>query len=292
MGKLMPYFIAANNTFANDMKVVTRGHERVIRARLEDAIFFYKSDLKIKPETRIEKLKGVLFQEKLGTMYEKVQRVEQVAEFLANILVKTDDEELKQDVLKAVWLCKSDLVSHIVIEFPKLQGVMGRIYASIAKEKNEVAAAVEEHYMPTHSGSRLPKTKTGAILSIADKIDSICGAFAVGFIPTGAADPYALRRQGIGILQIMLDKEFSLSLGDMIKMSLSLFDNLAGMESDKTFDNVYTFLKNRMEHMIIENGFSKDIVVAVIRVFSDNISEVHHRINSLERLKAKAGFEP
>ncbi len=136
MGKLMPYFIAANNTFANDMKVVTRGHERVIRARLEDAIFFYKSDLKIKPETRIEKLKGVLFQEKLGTMYEKVQRVEQVAEFLANILVKTDDEELKQDVLKAVWLCKSDLVSHIVIEFPKLQGVMGRIYASIAKEKN------------------------------------------------------------------------------------------------------------------------------------------------------------
>lgn len=295
--KLMPYFIAVNNTTARDMALVAKGHERVIRARLADAQFFYRSDLEISNDERVEKLKGVLFQAKLGSMHEKITRVSQIAEFLAGEVDfgldnKKEVDDLKGQVARAAMLCKADLVSHVVVEFPKLQGIIGRVYAKIAGELPTVSTAIEEHYRPTYSGGLLPETITGAILSIADKIDSICGCFSVGLIPTGASDPYALRRQGIGIIQIMCDKGFSFSLKEMIEKSLSLFRTKGTQRTNDTVQNVYTFLQNRIAHLLAEEGYSKDVIAAIIGVSIDNIPDVWNRVVALEKLKAEPDFEP
>ncbi|MDX1707877.1 MAG: glycine--tRNA ligase subunit beta, partial [Desulfobacterales bacterium] len=220
--KLLPYFVAVNNTVAKDMKLVATGHERVLRARLSDAQFFYQGDLEVSNDARVEKLKGVLFQAKLGTMYDKIKRVARVGKYIVkavdiDMAGVQEGNALKAQVTRAAKLCKADLVSQVVVEFPKLQGVMGRVYATIAGELPSVSVAIEEHYRPTYSGGPLPETITGAILSVADKIDTICGCFSAGLIPTGASDPYALRRQGIGIIQIMNDQGFAFSLRKLIR---------------------------------------------------------------------------
>ena len=288
--KLMPCFISVNNTMARDMALVATGHERVIRARLADAKFFYRGDLEVSNDERVEKLKGVTFQAKLGTMYEKIERVGQVAEFIADAVA--DDTLLNQYVVRAARLCKSDLVSQVVVEFPKLQGVMGRVYATVAGEPADVAAAIEEHYRPVYSGAELPETATGAVLSIADKIDSICGCFSVDLIPTGASDPYALRRQGIGIVQIMLDKGFSLSLKALIDKSIGLFADKYTGDPDELAGKIYTFIKNRISHLLAEEGYAKDVIAAVVDVSVDDIPNVWNRVRALNSLKAEPDFVP
>ncbi|MBU4185156.1 MAG: glycine--tRNA ligase subunit beta, partial [Proteobacteria bacterium] len=275
-GNLMSCFITVNNTRAKDMSLVAKGHERVLRARLEDAQFFYRSDLNSSFEDRIEKLKGVLFQASLGSMYEKVIRVKMIAEYLADKISHDSDLDqympvLKKHTAKAALMCKADLVSQVVVEFPKLQGVMGRIYALNAGEPDDVAYAIEEHYRPSYSGGPLTETLIGSILSIADKIDSICGCFVAGLIPTGASDPYAFRRQGIGIVQIMLSKSFSFSLIEMIEKSMKLFSQKTDQEFKKNVDDVYSFLKNRIAYLLAEEGFSKDIISATISVTADHV---------------------
>jgi glycyl-tRNA synthetase beta chain len=295
--KLMPCFIAVNNTVARDMDLVATGHERVLRARLADAQFFYRGDLEVPNEGRVEKLKGVLFQSQLGTMYEKIKRVSRIAEYLADaadygFISGNESNDLKKVVLRAARLCKSDLVSQVVNEFPKLQGIMGRIYADISGEPPMVAASIEEHYRPVYSGALLPETIAGAILSIADKIDSICGCFSVGLFPTGASDPYALRRQGIGIVQIMLDKSFSFSLNQIIEKSLSLFNRKSDQEIIDLSQKIYTFLKNRISHQLAEEGFSKDVIAAAVSVSVDDVPDTWNRVATLESLKAQPDFEP
>ncbi|RLC13939.1 MAG: glycine--tRNA ligase subunit beta [Deltaproteobacteria bacterium] len=285
-GKLMSCFIAVNNTRAKDMDLVATGHGRVIRARLADAQFFYRSDLKATFDAWVEKLNGVLFQAKLGSMHEKVLRVQQVGEFLADA---SGQSAIRDQVSRASWLCKADLVSQVVVEFPKLQGVMGRVYASVKGEHEDVASAIEEHYRPTRSGGKLPRTTTGALLAISDKIDSVCGCFSVGLAPTGASDPYALRRQGIGVVQIMLDKGFSFSLKGMIEKSLTLFGK---DDVQETTEAVYTFLQNRMSHLLAEEGFSKDVIAAIVDVSVDHVPHVWNRVRALEKLKAEPDFEP
>lgn len=286
---LMPFFIAVNNTPAKDMALVARGHERVLRARLEDAQFFYRSDLEKSLEDLAEKLKGVLFQARLGSVYEKVIRVRKLAEFLTGAVDFSPD--VKKDVSRAAFLCKADLVSQIVIEFPKLQGVMGRVYAAAAGESDTVASAIEEHYRPAYSGGLLPKTDAGAVLSIADKIDTICGCFSIDLIPTGTADPYALRRQGIGVIQIMLDKGFSFSLSGMIAKSLELFENGSACDIKEKKEMISTFLQSRIANLLSEEGFSKDVIAAVIAVSADHIPNVWNRVRALEQLKTEPGFE-
>lgn len=292
--KLMPCFIAVNNTMARDMAVVAKGHERVLRARLADAQFFYQGDLKISNDERVTMLKKVLFQADLGTVYEKIERVARIGEFITAAVEHgpapaSQPAELKQQVVRAAMLSKSDLVSQVVGEFPKLQGIMGRVYATVAGESPAVACAIEEHYRPVYSGAPLPETLVGAILSIADKIDSICGCFSVGLVPTGASDPYALRRQGIGILQIMKDQEFLFSLSGLIAESLKQFKpkNLPSIQ-----EQVYTFLRNRMTNLLIDDGFSKDTVAAVLSVAADSIPDTWRKTEALEQLKAKPDFEP
>ncbi|MGD9383257.1 MAG: glycine--tRNA ligase subunit beta, partial [Desulfobacterales bacterium] len=289
-GNLMPCFVAANNTRTKDMNLVSTGHEWVLRARLADAQFFYKSDLDYSSRDRVEKLKGVLFQAKLGSMHEKIVRLQKIGGFLADKVEKGSD--LKKHVTRAAWLCKADLVSHVVVEFPKLQGIMGRVYASVTKEPVAVATAIEEHYRPIYSGGELPETRVGAILAIADKIDNICGFFSVGLIPTGASDPYALRRQGIGLIQIMLDKKFSFSLKGMIEKSLKLYGVKGVRKIREIADPVNTFIQNRMTHLLAEEGFSKDVIQAVVSVSVDNVPDVWNRARALQNLKTAPDFEP
>jgi glycyl-tRNA synthetase beta chain len=289
-GNLMPCFVAVNNTRTKNMKLVATGHEWVLRARLADAQFFFKSDLKESLDDRVEKLKGVLFQAKLGSMHEKVERVQKIAGFLADKVEK--GVNLKKEATRAAWLCKADLVSQVVGEFPKLQGVMGRVYASIAKEPANVAAAIEEHYRPIYSGGELPKTTAGAVLGIADKIDNICGFFSVGLVPTGASDPYALRRQGLGIIQIMLEKDFSFSLRAVIEKSIKLYNIKGAKNIREIADNVNTFILNRMTHQLAEDGFSKDVIASVVSVSGDNVPDLWNRAKALQDLKTAPDFEP
>ncbi len=295
--RLMPFFIAVNNTQARDMALVAKGHERVLKARLKDAQFFFQSDLKVSFAERVEKLKGVLFQADLGSMHEKTVRIEKNAKFLVEAFEKNfgpnrSDRGLVNAVSRAAGLCKADLVSQVVVEFPKLQGIMGRIYAQKANETAEVAAAIEEHYQPVRSGGKLPETLVGSILAIADKIDSICGCFSVGLIPSGASDPYALRRQGIGIVQIILQKGFAFSLPDLIDQALSLFGDTGSQQMRSTAQSVYTFLQNRMVHLLAEEGYLRDVIAAVVSVSADYVHDVWNRVKALEHLKTLPDFEP
>ena len=187
---------------------------------------------------------------------------------------------------RAAKLCKADLVSQVVGEFPKLQGVMGRIYAKIAGELPTVSAAIEEHYRPTYSGGPLPETTTGSILSIADKIDSICGCFSVGLIPTGTSDPYALRRQGIGIIQIMNDKGFSFSLRELIQSSVAQFGG-SDPEMNELAENVHRFLQNRIAHLL-KTGH-QILSLPVLSASCTNIPETWSRVGALET-QGRAGF--
>jgi glycyl-tRNA synthetase beta chain len=295
-GKLMPCLVAVNNTAARDMALVATGHERVIRARLADAQFFYRGDLEVSDNERVYKLKKVLFQAQLGTMYEKAERIAKIAEYLALAVgngsgLEGAGEDLKRQVTRAARLCKADLVSQVVGEFPKLQGIIGKVYATLSGEPSTVAAAIEEHYRPVYSGAPLPETLAGALLSIADKIDSICGCFSVGLVPTGASDPYALRRQGIGIVQIMNDKGFSFSLKELILQSLTLFGQKSADEINNLTEKVYTFIKNRIAHLLAEEDYSKDIIAAIVDVSIDHVPNVWNRIRALEAFKTRPDFE-
>jgi glycyl-tRNA synthetase beta chain len=241
-------------------------------------------------ETWVEKLKKVLFQAKLGSVYEKVVRVQSLAEYLAGAVEPGGG--LTEKAGRAARLCKADLVSQVVIEFTKLQGVMGRIYAERAGEAAEVAVAVEEHYRPTHSGGALPTGPIGAVVAVADKMDSICGCFSVGLIPTGAADPYALRRQGIGLLQIFRKFNFGFSLRELIAKSVALFADRADRPEAETVEAVYEFLKGRLAGVLAEEGFSRDVVAAVLDVSADPVPAAWERVRALEQRKARDDFEP
>jgi glycyl-tRNA synthetase beta chain len=297
-GRLMPGFIAVNNTQAKDMDLVAQGHERVIRARLADAQFFYRADLKVPLDDFVSRLRGVTFQAKLGTVHSKVQRVARLAEALAPQVQAQSEwaEEAGPDfssrVARAALLSKSDLVSEMVGEFPKLQGVMGRIYATQAGEAADVAAAVEDHYRPVQSGGALPDTLTGAVVSIADKMDSICGFFSVNLIPTGGADPYALRRQGIGAVRVLRARNFDLSLSGIIDQALSAFDLPDDDARGAVAAKILEFLTRRIARILADEGYSKDIIAAVTVASVDRIPDVWQRVAALEALKKAPDFEP
>jgi glycyl-tRNA synthetase beta chain len=288
-GKLMPHFVVVNNTRTKDMAVVVRGHEKVLRARLADARFFYHGDLRETSEQRLSKLKGVLFQAKLGSMYDKTLRVEALTAYLAD---QAGAGEVRDLAVKAARYSKSDLVSQVVVEFTKLQGLMGRIYAGKEGLADLTAQAIEEHYRPVASGARLPETLPGSLVALADKMDTLCGCFSAGLIPTGASDPYALRRQTIGLIQIMIEQDFCFSLNGLIERSLALYGERSADEARTIIADVTGFIRSRMEHLLVEEGFSKDVTVAVTSVSIDVIPHVKRRVRALETLKHQDGFEP
>ncbi|MBI9088219.1 MAG: glycine--tRNA ligase subunit beta [Desulfobacterium sp.] len=288
-GKLKPCFIAVNNTKAKDMDLVAKGHGKVIRARLADAQFFYRVDLESSLDDFVEKLKKVTFQASLGSMYEKTERLE----FLTNLLTDLvdGDDALRKKVTRAARISKADLVSQVVIEFTKLQGIIGRVYAEKGGEDPEVAKAIEEHYRPVHSGGALPTTDTGRLLALADKIDTLCGCFSADLIPTGASDPYALRRQSIGIIQIILDGKFDFSLRSLVRKGVSKYQP----DPDKKHDistKVLEFLKSRMTNMLVEQGFSREAVNSALSVSFYNVPDAVLRIKALDALRQAPDFEP
>ena len=284
--ELLPYFIAVNNTKAKNMDIVSKGHERVLLARLSDARFFFQVDISQNMDTWVEKLKDVLFQARLGSMHDKTLRLVNLVEFLAQEL---GYENLKNIVSRAGFLCKADLVCNVVGEFPKLQGIMGRIYADLAQEQDGVGLAIEEHYKPTSSKAALPESIQGSLLAIADKIDSICGCFVVGLKPTGAADPYALRRQCIGIIQIINNNNFSLPLNRLISKSLELFKDK--IKNENIIEEIQEFFTNRMTQILHEHGLSKNVIAAVLSASSINVIDVFKRASALENLKNAPDFE-
>ncbi len=286
-GRLLPNFIFISNLIPRDEKIVVKGNERVLKARLTDAAFFFEDDLKIPLEQRVEALKKVVFQAKLGTSYEKVVRFKNLASFM----VERIDPNLRQAVERAALLCKADLVTGMVGEFPKLQGIVGREYARLSGENPEVYEAIHEHYLPSFSGDRLPSSPVGDIVSIADKLDTIVGCFGVGLIPTGTADPFGLRRQAIGIIRIILEKAYPLSLNELIEeASRQLRDKMERPPAETKAD-VLDFFRVRYQNFLLDKGYPFDVVEAVLTTAFDHLLDAQHRIDALRRAKEWKDFE-
>lgn len=287
-GKLLPNFITIANTHAIDPTVVVAGNERVLRARLADAMFFWQEDQKSKLEDRLEALKKVVYQAKLGTSYEKVERFTELAAGLAQQLSPADIELTK----RAAMLAKCDLESGMVYEFPELQGIMGREYALLEGEDKRVATAIYEHYLPTQAGGELPSDSIGTFVSLADKIDTICGCFSVGLIPTGTADPYALRRCAIGILSIILDRGYAVSIPQLVEKSIALLETKRQRPAVEIVAEVVEFIRLRLVNMLTGQDYPADVVDAVLSAaFAEPVDAVE-RVKALAALKGREDFEP
>jgi len=278
-GRLLPGFITVNNTLTEDPSVVVKGNERVLRARLSDARFFFEEDQKVRLETRVESLKSVVYQQKLGTSYEKMERFRALAKSLADFL----DPSISARVEQAAYLCKADLVSGMVGEFPEVQGIMGREYALLEGIPADVANAIAEHYLPTQAGGELPASDIGAIVSICDKLDTICGCFGVGLIPTGSADPYALRRSAIGVINIILDKGYRISLSDGIDKSLQLLGAKLTRPAADVKAEVMEFFRGRFVNLQ-GDLYPTDVVEAAVSVGFIDL------VGAATRIKALAEF--
>jgi glycyl-tRNA synthetase beta chain len=287
-GNLLPRFITIANTRTDDPAVVVRGNERVLRARLSDAMFFWTEDRKVKLESRLDALRNVVYQAKLGTSYEKVMRFRDLALALADKL----DPGARELTDRAALLVKCDLETGMVYEFPELQGIMGREYARLEGEDPRVALAIHEHYLPVQAGGDLPTDNIGAFISIADKIDTICGCFGVGLIPTGTADPYALRRSAIGILNIILDRGFRFSLPELVERATSLLEVKLTRPAAEVKKDVVEFIRLRFFHMLTGQGFPQDVVDAVLSASFDDPHDALARVEALAKLKGEKNFEP
>jgi glycyl-tRNA synthetase beta chain len=287
-GRLLPYFITINNTLARDPAIVSRGNEKVIRARLADAKFFFEEDQKTPLDIHFDKLKQVVFHTQLGTSYDKVMRFRELSAYMAERI----NPALKDTVDRTAVLAKADLETQMVYEFAELQGIMGREYALIAGENPVVAKAVYEHYLPVAAGGDLPETVEGAIVSIADKMDTIVGFFGVNLIPTGTADPYALRRQALGIINITLDKQFIFNLDELIDRSLEILSDKLKRSKEEIKGDVLEFFKGRFENQLISQGYQYDVVDAVLATgFTDIVGSLK-KINAMVLFKSHTDFEP
>ncbi|MDO5328841.1 MAG: glycine--tRNA ligase subunit beta [Coriobacteriia bacterium] len=270
-GKLTNKFIVVSNGDAKFEEQIIDGNQRVVAARLYDAKFFYDEDLKHPFEYYVDKLDSVVFQEQLGTMKDKAERIQKIAKFMCDT----------KDVARASLLCKADLVTSAVVEFTSVQGIMGGYYAKASGENDEVSAAIAEHYMPRFAGDDLPSNDTGKCVAIADKIDTLCGMFAIDMLPTGSSDPFALRRGTIGILNI-IRSGFPVSLTEVVKFALSLFDKL------EAYDDVMEFILTRTRVMLKDEGLAHESIEAIA---VDEPLEFINRAKALDEARKTDAFE-
>ena len=264
-GNLINHFVAVRNGNKDYLENVVSGNEKVLVARLDDAQFFYDEDRKYPLSHFVQKLDNVSFHDKIGSMYEKMRRVRIIGDFLANKWQL--DEQVVKDFDRASELYKFDLVTQMVGEFAELQGVMGRHYAKLAGEKDDVADAIEEHYMPTTSEGELPNTTVGSLLSVADKLDTIITFFAVGMIPSSSNDPYALRRYAYGIVRILLNQKWSLPFNEMLPEIVSALENKTPAKLPKKAEQeeeISSFIRNRIKQYLQKNNYKYDIIDAVL----------------------------
>ncbi len=276
-GQVYPGFIAVSNIESSRPDSIRKGNERVIRPRLSDAEFFWNQDRKSTLEQRIPLLQEIIFQKQLGSLYDKSRRVMQLAETIAGRL--GTDPEL---AVRAAMLAKADLLTAMVGEFPSLQGIMGRYYAQMDGEPEEVARAIEEQYLPKQAGGPLPETRTGQILSVAEKLDSLAGIFSTGMVPSGDKDPYALRRAALGLLRILIEKRLDLDLVKLLAFASDLLPE--SIRNRNARDEVYAFILDRLRGYCLERGFKADEFEAVLAV------NPSRPLDFEKRLQATAGF--
>ena len=284
-GNLLPLFVAVNNTDIADKEMAANGHERVLRARLEDGLFFFNEDKKQRLADRLDKLSGIIFQKKLGTMEAKSQRIADLAGRLADRL----DPELKEDAIKAARFAKVDLLTEMVGEFPSLQGLIGGEYARLDGENESVAIAIREHYMPVRAGSELPETLVGAMVGIADRLDTLVGCFAIGERPTGNKDSFGLRRQAIGLINIIRGLKLTLSLREMVEQALANYQGVVDVEPSVP-DQVMEFIRLRFENELLATGYDQGVVEAATSVDFDDLSDCLARIESLNSMRSSEDF--
>lgn len=278
-GKLLPVFITVANIDSPHPEYIIAGNEKVVRPRLTDAEFFYKQDLKVPLAQRNERLKTVVFQAKLGTTFEKAQRVSHLAAGIARRIGGNRD-----DAAQAGLLCKADLATELVGEFPELQGIAGRYYATAEKMPAEVASALDEQYLPRFAGDQLPQSKTGQAVAIADKLDTLTGIFGIGQPPTGDKDPFALRRATLGVLRIIIERELDLDLAELVDDAMQL---LAGkLDSKTTRQDVLDFLAGRYPAYFAEQGIATDTVQAALAVGTTRPLDIARRVKAVQAFRA------
>lgn len=287
-GKLLPHFVTVRNGNNVSLEQVAKGNEKVLRARLSDARFFYVEDQKMAIDTALAKLEKIVFHEELGTVGDKVRRIVANADRIAAAL-QVDAATLAH-VQRTAAICKFDLVTQMVYEFPELQGVMGEDYASKLGEQPAVARAIFEHYQPRFSGDAVPASIVGAIVSMADKIDSIVGSFALGNIPTGSQDPYALRRQAAGIVQIIAEHNLPLGLNDVFALALQTLQDAGLLKRDAATmkQDLEDFFGLRVKNMLAEQAIRYDVVDAVMVAGIANIGGVRRKAQALQAFASDA----
>ncbi len=284
-GNLKNYFIGVANIKPVDETIIRAGYEKVLRARLSDALFFFNEDRKKKLEERVPALKGIVFHEKLGTMLDKTKRLERLAPLVAEKVLGS-----KEKAERAAHLCKADLLTEMVNEFTELQGTMGRYYALLDGEDEEVASAIEEHYLPRFSGDRLAETKTGISLSIAEKIDNLVGFIGAGFKPTGSADPFALRRNALGLIQTLIQRGIFLNLLPLLSYAYELYREQNVSLNQNAVEEAISFIKDRLKGILRENGFKPDTIEAVLPV-TDDAYDIFLRAEAIDALRESPEFE-
>lgn len=283
-GRLMPYFITVANIESRDPAQVRAGNERVIRPRLADAAFFWNQDRRRPLASRLDELKTVVFQKKLGTLYDKVQRVASLARTIAR--ESGHDVALSE---RAALLSKCDLMTSMVGEFPALQGVMGRYYAQHDGEPAEVAQALDEQYMPRFAGDRLPQTGAGQALALADRLDTLVGIFAIGQAPTGEKDPFGLRRAALGALRIMITRQLDLDLEMLLQDAAHRFP--AGIVTAGTVETVFDFMMERLRGYYLEDGVRPDVFEAVLARRPTRPLDFDRRIRAVTAFRALPAAE-
>ncbi len=287
-GDLLPYFITISNVQPGPDGEILHGNERVLRARLQDARFFFDEDRKKRLEDFVELLKDVTFQKSLGTSYEKVNRIVALTEFLAT---EVCPEQIKQ-ASRAAWLCKADLVTQMVYEFPELQGVIGGYYADHSGEDPEVGLAIKEHYRPAFSGDSPPSSPAGSIVSIADKLDTILGCIGVGLLPSGSEDPYGLRRHSLGIIQTIISQNWQVSLDALTQKGINLLKDKTKLTSDEIHMHTQVLFSQRYKTILIGEEYPYDAIDAVLSANIDSLVDVRQRVVALSDLKKQPYFEP
>ena len=265
-GKLQPYFIFITNIESKDPNQIIEGNEKVVRPRLADAEFFFLQDQKQPLFALTESLKTRVFQDKLGTIWEKSERIAKLAAFIATLMQQQGRDINVDETVRAAILSKADLASSLVGEYPELQGIAGTYYARLNDEPEAVAASLQEQYLPKFSGDVLPQTPIGICLALADRLDTLVGIFAIDQAPTGSKDPFSLRRSAIGILRILIEKQLPINLVALVEQAIKGYSTSEGSKIAKmgdTFTQVMAFLNSRYRAMYTEQGVSVDTIQAV-----------------------------
>ncbi len=313
-GRLLPNFAAVADNGAAEEETIRRGNQRVIRARLSDAAYFFDLDLKTPLKELVPALKGIIFQRQLGTVYERSERVaklaiaigaemdfchplaagEEVANFINDVALNSTEAKLrlKCQVGRAALLAKADLVTKMVGEFPELQGIMGREYAGHNGETPDIALAIADHYRPRFAGDPLPAGRVGELVAIADKLDLVCGIIGIGKKPSGSADPFALRRAASGILRILVEKGLFLNIKDLIKKSIVLLDGKLTRPAAEVEADVLSFFMDRFKNAKFVEGLATEAVNAVIMADFTMPFDAYCRLKALNEIYGEADFAP